>query len=71
MEKSQGLNVRLLPDTVDSEKLVDGGAIVIDVLRATTTIVHAFAAGAPSVCPCRLQSASCMASFPRAVFILM
>ncbi|MEX2188329.1 MAG: 2-phosphosulfolactate phosphatase [Pirellulales bacterium] len=44
--------VHFLPKTVRSELLYDGTAVVIDVLRATTTICHALAAGARDVRPC-------------------
>jgi 2-phosphosulfolactate phosphatase len=42
--------VHLLPQLVG--KLAGGTAIVADVLRATTTIVHALASGAECVVPC-------------------
>jgi 2-phosphosulfolactate phosphatase len=45
-------HVHLLPDLVPEEKLAGNVAVVIDVLRATTTIVHALAAGARQVIPC-------------------
>ena len=40
------LNVYTLPKLVEPEELLGGTAVVIDVLRSTTTIVHALAAGA-------------------------
>lgn len=46
------LRVHLLPELVDTSDLAGTRAVVIDVLRATTTIVAALAAGAPSVWPC-------------------
>ena len=46
------IHVHLLPDLVPEEKLAGNVAVVIDVLRATTTIVHALAAGARQVIPC-------------------
>jgi 2-phosphosulfolactate phosphatase len=46
------LNVYTLPKLVEPEELLGGSAIVIDVLRSTTTIVHALAAGAREVVPC-------------------
>ncbi len=46
------VHVHLLPDLVPEEKLAGNVAVVIDVLRATTTIVHALAAGARQVIPC-------------------
>lgn len=44
--------VHLLPALVEPETLRDGVAVVIDVLRATTTIVEALAHGAAAVVPC-------------------
>ena len=46
------VNAHLLPELVDGGSLGGQLAIVIDVLRATTTIAHALAAGASSVIPC-------------------
>lgn len=46
------LNVYALPSLVTPDALVDGTAVVIDVLRASTTIVHALEAGAREVLPC-------------------
>ena len=37
--------------------MLGGTAVVIDVLRSTTTIVHALAAGAREVIPCRGEEA--------------
>ena len=44
--------VHLVPPLVEPAQPPDGIAVVIDVLRATTTIVHALAAGCASVRPC-------------------
>lgn len=44
--------VFLLPSLVTSEQFAGTTAVVIDVLRATTTIAHALGAGATSVVPC-------------------
>jgi 2-phosphosulfolactate phosphatase len=41
-----------LPDLTTPEALAGADVVVIDVLRATTTIVHALAAGAVEVIPC-------------------
>ncbi len=46
------LNVYVLPRLVEPEELLGGTVVVIDVLRSTTTIVHALAAGAREVIPC-------------------
>jgi len=46
------LNVYALPQYAEPRELAGGTAVVIDVLRATTTIVHALAAGAEEVLPC-------------------
>jgi 2-phosphosulfolactate phosphatase len=46
------LNAYALPSLADPKDLRGGTAVVIDVLRATTTIVHALAAGAREVIPC-------------------
>jgi 2-phosphosulfolactate phosphatase len=46
------IHVHLLPKLVDPASLRGGIAVVIDVLRATTTIVHALAAGVNLVIPC-------------------
>jgi 2-phosphosulfolactate phosphatase len=46
------LNVYGLPKAVSPEEMAGGTVVVIDVLRASTTIVHAFDAGATQVIPC-------------------
>jgi 2-phosphosulfolactate phosphatase len=46
------LAVHLLPSLTSPEELAGGEVVVIDVLRASTTIVHALAAGAAAVIPC-------------------
>jgi 2-phosphosulfolactate phosphatase len=50
---SQALNVYALPKLVDPEELSGATVVVIDVLRASTTIVHALEAGALEVIPCQ------------------
>jgi 2-phosphosulfolactate phosphatase len=47
------LNVYGLPKYAPPDELAGGTAVVIDVLRATTTIVYALEAGAKEVIPCR------------------
>lgn len=49
----QALQVHLLPQLVAEEQLRGGVAVVIDVLRATTTMTHALAGGAAAVVPCQ------------------
>jgi 2-phosphosulfolactate phosphatase len=46
------LRVHFLPAFVEPAEVAGRRAVVIDVLRATTTIVHALAAGAGAVVPC-------------------
>ena len=46
------LNVYALPKLVEPEELAGGIVVVIDVLRASTSIVHAIEAGAREVIPC-------------------
>ena len=48
----KSLKVHLLPSLTSAEELAGGAVVVIDVLRATTTIIHAIAAGAREVIPC-------------------
>lgn len=45
------INVHLLPTLVEPHELADKAVVVIDVLRASTTIIHALAAGAKEVIP--------------------
>src|SRR5205085_9034075 len=52
MEQTRDVQVHLLPQLAPAGRLADGVAVVIDVLRATTSIVHAVAAGCTSVRPC-------------------
>jgi 2-phosphosulfolactate phosphatase len=52
MAEDRDVQVHLLPSQVPSGGLAGGIAVVIDVLRATTTVVHALAAGATCVRPC-------------------
>jgi 2-phosphosulfolactate phosphatase len=60
------LRVHLVPDLVEPAELSAARAVVVDVLRATTTIVHALAAGARAIIPCREidESRRLAATFP-------
>jgi 2-phosphosulfolactate phosphatase len=44
--------VHLLPALIPPGALQGGLAVVVDILRATTTMIHALAAGADAVVPC-------------------
>ncbi|MBP89892.1 MAG: 2-phosphosulfolactate phosphatase [Planctomycetaceae bacterium] len=48
----KSINVHFLPELIPEQLLAKKTFVVIDVLRATTTIAHALAAGAKSVVPC-------------------
>ena len=52
MAEERDVQVHLLPALVPSGRLTGGLAVVIDVLRATTTMVHALAAGCVHIRPC-------------------
>ena len=52
MPEDRDVHVYLLPGLVPCGRLADGIAVAIDVLRATTTIIHALAAGCTAVRPC-------------------
>jgi 2-phosphosulfolactate phosphatase len=52
MPDSRDVQVHLLPSLVPTGRLVGSIAVVIDVLRSTTTIVHALAAGSKAVRIC-------------------
>lgn len=49
---SRPIRVHLLPAYVAPDELADGLVVVIDVLRATTTIIYALQSGAERVIPC-------------------
>jgi 2-phosphosulfolactate phosphatase len=51
MPSPRQIDVFLLPSLAEPEQLAGRTCVVIDVLRATTTIVHALAAGATQVVP--------------------
>lgn len=52
MSNDREVQVHLLPELVPAERLIGGVAVVVDVLRAATTVVHALAAGCTCVRPC-------------------
>jgi 2-phosphosulfolactate phosphatase len=52
MPEDRDVHVHLLPILVPPRALTGGVAVVIDVLRASTTIIHALAAGCTAVRPC-------------------
>ncbi len=68
----KSLNVHLLPDDVPADELIGATCVVIDVLRASTTIVYALAAGARAVIPClTIEDAQRRAAeFPRGEALL-
>jgi 2-phosphosulfolactate phosphatase len=47
------LSVHFLPALVAADELAGADVVMLDVLRASTTITHALAAGAAAVIPCR------------------
>jgi len=66
------LSVYSLPAQVDPEELSGTTAVVIDVLRATTTILYALDAGAAEVIPClEIEEALAVAaSLPKSSVVL-
>jgi 2-phosphosulfolactate phosphatase len=64
--------VHLLPVLFQPDDLRGGTAVVIDVLRATTTITHALAADADAVIPCEEveEARQIAASFPATDVVL-
>lgn len=52
MSEAGELAVYLVPELVPVGRLQEGVAVVIDVLRATTTMIHALAAGCTMIRPC-------------------
>ena len=69
---TQELNVYALPTLVAPEELAGWTAVVIDVLRASTTILYALEAGAAEVIPClEIEDALRIAgSMPRSQVVL-
>jgi 2-phosphosulfolactate phosphatase len=70
MQKS--LAVHFLPALVSPEELAQGDVVMLDVLRASTTITQALASGADMVIPCREveEARSKAASLPPETVVL-
>jgi 2-phosphosulfolactate phosphatase len=66
------LVVHLLPELATPDRFEGAIAVVLDVLRASTTITHALAAGAASVVPCETvdEARRVAATFPPASVLL-
>jgi 2-phosphosulfolactate phosphatase len=66
------LAVHFLPALVIPDELAAGDVVMIDVLRASTTITHALAAGAAAVIPCREvdEARQLAANFPAGEVVL-
>ena len=72
MAQDREVQVHLLPELVPAGRLAGGLAVVIDVLRATTTIIHALAAGCTCVRPCaEIEEARQVAGQMRAGRVLL
>jgi 2-phosphosulfolactate phosphatase len=72
MPDEKDIEVHLLPDLVPPGRLVGGLAVVVDVLRATTTMIHALAAGCTAVRPClEVDEARTLADSMRAGRVLL
>ncbi|HEV3257690.1 MAG TPA: 2-phosphosulfolactate phosphatase [Gemmataceae bacterium] len=72
MADDREVQVHLLPGLVAPGRLTGGLAVVIDVLRATTTIIHALAAGCKAVQPCaEVDEARALAGRMRAGRVLL
>src|SRR3954470_13598459 len=52
MSNRPPVHVHLLPSLIPHGALKGGIAVVIDVLRATTVMIHALAAGCDAILPC-------------------
>jgi 2-phosphosulfolactate phosphatase len=72
MPDDRDVQVHLLPELVPQGRLAGGVAVVVDVLRATTTIIHALAAGCTAVRPCKeVEEARKLAGQMRAGRVLL
>src|SRR5258708_17392007 len=72
MADERDVSVALLPELASPARLAGSVAVVIDVLRATTSIVHALAAGCACVHPCaEVDEARSLADQMRAGRVLL
>ena len=72
MPDDRDVQVHFLPELAPPNCLAGGLAVVVDVLRATTTIVHALAAGCTAVRPCaEVEEARALAGQMRAGRVLL
>jgi len=72
MRQAHDVQVHLLPGLAPPGRLTGGVAVVIDVLRASTTIIHALAAGCTAVRPCsEVDEARALAGQMRAGRVLL
>jgi 2-phosphosulfolactate phosphatase len=72
MGQERDVHVHLLPGLAPPDALRGGVAVVIDVLRASTTMVYALAAGCPCVRPCaEIDEAKALAGSMRAGRVLL
>jgi 2-phosphosulfolactate phosphatase len=72
MPEDRIVRVHLTPDRLKPDQLPQHTAVVIDVLRATTTIIHALAAGCNAVWPiAEVEEARCVADQMRAGHVLL
>ncbi len=72
MGQAHDVQVHLLPCLAPPGRLKGGVAVVIDVLRASTTIIHALAAGCTCVRPClEIEEARALAGSMRAGRVLL
>jgi len=72
MAADRDVQVHLLPGLIPAGRLSGGLAVVIDVLRATTTITYALAAGCQAVRPCaEIEEARALANGMRAGRVIL
>jgi 2-phosphosulfolactate phosphatase len=72
MPEDRDVQVHLLPCLAPQGRLAGGVAVVVDVLRASTTVIHALAAGCTAVRPCtEVEEARDLAGRMRAGRVLL